>query len=197
LILIFGRLQDFPTTLVSVKINEGLHYTFRQFGIVLWDFRQTIELVAVSIEDRFPSGQLVRDHLWNWHAHCRRVLSCPCGYTEGNQVLSQTFDSSAMPGASQNAFVWTKAAGSYAEVDQAPLRAWKPHQTCSSIWAAWWIVWIYETRICDVLGLGTASTIRITNEWRTIVLKMRCRAFVETRSEEAFNGLADGFAGCV
>lgn len=112
-------------------------------------------------------------------------------------MLPQTFDSSAMPGASQNAFVRTKAAGSNAEIDQTPLWAWKPHQTRSSIGSAWWVVRIYEACISDVLGLGTTSAIRIAYEWRPIVLKIQGGAFVESRTEESFNGFADGIACCV
>ena len=111
-------------------------------------------------------------------------------------MLPKTLDSTAMAGASQNAFVRTKAPRSYPEVDQTSLRAWKPDQTRSSVGSAWWVVRIYETCISDVLGLGTASTIRIANEWRTLVVKMRRGSFVKTRTEEAFNGLADGFACC-
>ena len=37
----------------------------------------------------------------------------------------------------------------------------------------------------------------IPNEWLTLVIKMRRGAFVETRTKEAFHGLADGIARCI
>jgi hypothetical protein len=94
-------------------------------------------------------------------------------------VLSKTLDPTAMAGARQNTLVWTKAPRSYPEVDQTSLWAGKPDQTGSSIRSAWWVVRIYETCICNVLGLGATSSIRIANEWWTLVVKMRGGAFVE------------------
>lgn len=170
LILIFSRLQDFPPSFIGIKINKGLDHLSGEFGVGFRNFRQAIELVAVSIENGAPSGQLVGYQFRNWHTHRGRILSSPHLHTQARQMPAKTFNSSAVAWTGQYSFVRTEAARPNAEVDQATLRPRKPDQASSSVGSARWVIRIYEAGISNVLGFSATPAICVADEWRPLLL---------------------------